>query len=659
MKYTKIRRIQLNKLMKLSLVIVGIIFGFICLVTMSTDVQAETNAPQQTTVGVAPNTLAEFDVENARPKIDEGIWSYEVQDGRAIITAYNGPELTNVSQTDVSIPANLGGYPVAINMSDVFKDAENVNPIFRNTLLRYVRNFKIEDSGNQPAVKILDEDLTGLFAINYIYKGPSGPNSVEGNRYIETIDFTNADFTSVKIMDGMFAGLDNLTEMNLDQIQNAKPTSLKYMFSVSKGILQVSLKGLDTSQVTDMSYMFANAENVRSIDMSSFDNSNATNITRMFSAASKLEKLILPNTFKFGGDINALFLRLPKEPTYWIKESDGTIYKTRKEFALGHDAMSEEVETYLFGVPIDITFDTSGFPHTVTTPPEKQTIIAGKTARDPKVVSDDGNYVITDWYYTADNKEVIVDFDNQIFESATTLQVKNYRPRNYRLVFYNGEDKETSEEETVDFNSEIKLVPRFSKPGYQLTGWKAEDGTIYQVNQMYSHLDQLADGAEVSFVAQWKANPVTPTPPVRPELPNTGGDRFPLYRVYNLNNGEHLYTMSQAEAQGLIALGWQDEGIGWYGGQSEGKAVYRIYNQNSGEHFYTLDEGEYEYVAKAGWTKEGIAFYAAENTEIPIYRTFNPNSKDAGSHHYTVSDQENTWLVEQGWVAEGTAFYGK
>lgn len=136
-------------------------------------------------------------------------------------------------------------------------------------------------------------------------------------------------------------------------------------------------------------------------------------------------------------------------------------------------------------------------------------------------------------------------------------------------------------------------------------------------------------------------------------------DRVPLYRVYNPNNGEHLYTKSLTEAQGLVNKGWQDEGIGWYGAEKSGKPVYRLYNRNSGEHFYTLDKGEYDNVANAGWEKEDISFYAAEDTEIPIYRVFNPNSKDAGSHHYTLSTDESIWLIQEGWQAEGTAFYGK
>ena len=32
-----------------------------------------------------------------------------------------------------------------------------------------------------------------------------------------------------------------------------------------------------------------------------------------------------------------------------------------------------------------------------------------------------------------------------------------------------------------------------------------------------------------------------------------------------LDSGEHFYTSSEGERNHLISLGWNDEGIGWYG----------------------------------------------------------------------------------------------
>lgn len=148
---------------------------------------------------------------------------------------------------------------------------------------------------------------------------------------------------------------------------------------------------------------------------------------------------------------------------------------------------------------------------------------------------------------------------------------------------------------------------------------------------------------------------VEQTTPLDPNQSNGKTDK--LYRVYNKNSGEHLYTASLGEAKHLINLGWKDEGVAWNLPES-GTPIYRLYNPNSGEHFYTANQAEYENVAKAGWNKEGIVFHSDLNKKTPIYRLFNPNADGAGSHHYTVNQAERDNLVKLGWKNEDIAFYG-
>lgn len=130
-----------------------------------------------------------------------------------------------------------------------------------------------------------------------------------------------------------------------------------------------------------------------------------------------------------------------------------------------------------------------------------------------------------------------------------------------------------------------------------------------------------------------------------------------LYRAYNPNSGEHLYTADKAEYDKLVGLGWHGEGNAWKAA-SKGAPVYRLYNPNSGEHFYTISESEYNDVAKAGWKKEGIAFYSDAKRGVEVYRLFNPNAKGAGSHHYTTLASERDTLIKAGWKYENVAFYG-
>lgn len=134
-------------------------------------------------------------------------------------------------------------------------------------------------------------------------------------------------------------------------------------------------------------------------------------------------------------------------------------------------------------------------------------------------------------------------------------------------------------------------------------------------------------------------------------------DSQSVFRLYNPNTGEHLYTVSSYEYDSVAKAGWRKEGIVW-NAPTKGQAVYRLYNPNTGEHFYTLSSYEYNSVAKDGWRKEGIGFYSDSSKGVPIYRAFNSNTTGPGSHLYTSSSYEYNSIVKLGWHKEGIAFYG-
>lgn len=130
-----------------------------------------------------------------------------------------------------------------------------------------------------------------------------------------------------------------------------------------------------------------------------------------------------------------------------------------------------------------------------------------------------------------------------------------------------------------------------------------------------------------------------------------------VYRVYNPNSGEHFYTTDENEKNSLASIGWNYEGIGWYGAGSEEYPVYRLYNPNAGDHHYTVSMDEVEYLRSVGWRFEGIAFYSAPaESGIPIYRQYNPNAV-AGAHNFTADKTENDFLGKVGWRLEGVSWY--
>jgi hypothetical protein len=126
-----------------------------------------------------------------------------------------------------------------------------------------------------------------------------------------------------------------------------------------------------------------------------------------------------------------------------------------------------------------------------------------------------------------------------------------------------------------------------------------------------------------------------------------------VYRLYNPNNGQHMYTTSTSERDGMVKAGWQSEGVGWTAADT-GEVVYRLYNPNTGDHMFTVSYDEAKGLVDAGWTYEGANFASARSGK-EVYRLYNSST---GQHIFTASMDERDGLVDAGWKNEGTAFYG-
>ena len=127
---------------------------------------------------------------------------------------------------------------------------------------------------------------------------------------------------------------------------------------------------------------------------------------------------------------------------------------------------------------------------------------------------------------------------------------------------------------------------------------------------------------------------------------------YPMYRLYNKNNGEHFYTADEAERDNLVEKGWQYEGLGWTATTDKSVPVYRLYNKNGGEHHYTTSAKERDMLAAVGGNYEKVGWYSDPNKSTPLYRVYNPNAF-ANNHFYTTSKAERDYLVSIGWENEG------
>lgn len=126
-----------------------------------------------------------------------------------------------------------------------------------------------------------------------------------------------------------------------------------------------------------------------------------------------------------------------------------------------------------------------------------------------------------------------------------------------------------------------------------------------------------------------------------------------MHRLYNPNSGEHFYTASTKERDGLVTVGWKYEGVGWIA-PSTGVEVHRLYNPNAGDHHYTTSVKERDSLVKVGWRYEGIGWLSGGNSAV--LRQYNPHAR-TGTHNFTVSQKENDGLVKVGWRAEGIGWY--
>lgn len=139
----------------------------------------------------------------------------------------------------------------------------------------------------------------------------------------------------------------------------------------------------------------------------------------------------------------------------------------------------------------------------------------------------------------------------------------------------------------------------------------------------------------------------------------TAGESHAIYRLYNYENGEHLYTIDANEKDVLYQQHhWGYEGVAWYA-PSSGNAVYRLYNHGLQNHLYTMDLNEVRVLTTYhGWQLDNAGnpvFYSGGST--PIYRVYNPALR--GLHHWTTDFNEYSILPNHGWKQEGEAFFAE
>lgn len=142
------------------------------------------------------------------------------------------------------------------------------------------------------------------------------------------------------------------------------------------------------------------------------------------------------------------------------------------------------------------------------------------------------------------------------------------------------------------------------------------------------------------------------------------------FRFFNRKTGEHFYTESTAERDGIIA-GRADmayEGVAFLegGGASDPVSVARFVRLDTGEHFYTASVVERDYIIRNMSDnfrlEDSQAFLVAATPDYqfsqPVYRFLDTAT---GSHFFTASEGERDGVIATlpSYRYEGVAFYAK
>ncbi len=136
-------------------------------------------------------------------------------------------------------------------------------------------------------------------------------------------------------------------------------------------------------------------------------------------------------------------------------------------------------------------------------------------------------------------------------------------------------------------------------------------------------------------------------------------DQGTIFRMYDGERGEHLFTTNDKEAMTLANAGWiHEEGgdmLSVDARDDAATAVYRLYLPYNGTHFLTSDAYEAKILVNSGFLYEGISHYVYDKNSkqgVAQHRLYNGSV----GHHWTSDMAECNALIGFGWVDEGVCW---
>nr|WP_320051339.1 DUF4347 domain-containing protein [uncultured Desulfuromonas sp.] len=298
-----------------------------------------------------------------------------------------------------------------------------------------------------------------------------------------------------------------------------------------------------------------------------------------------------------------------------------------------------------------------------------QADVASVVFRETDHISTDGDAIQTYITLVADSldgKEDTGDGNHAVLQNVVQLDAPDALPDELSmplgLISFVTDVENVGETETfslyVDGSLEINGYWKQDSEGNWVNLASSDYGGAVVVEGDKIRLDfQITDGGE--FDADGEANGVI----VDPGAPGILG--FPavdVIRFYNPVSQLHMYSALAGEIEALSAddSGWVVEGPAFKADPDYSVDVYRFFNASNGDHFFTGSQAEAEGLmnnADSGYVYEGIAFQISESGAVDdaIGRYYNAQT---GEHFYSASAEEGILLTGQlGYVYEGVLGY--
>ena len=125
---------------------------------------------------------------------------------------------------------------------------------------------------------------------------------------VESIQFTNCDFSNVTDLSYLFSGCLSLKELDLSVFKNVKITNMEGAFQKCSSLTGIDLSMLDTSRLTNAKSLFYDCKKITSIDLTGWNVRYVRDMSNMFYDCYDLYELkLFDKEFSYVSNIEGMF----------------------------------------------------------------------------------------------------------------------------------------------------------------------------------------------------------------------------------------------------------------------------------------------------------------------------------------------------------------